>query len=129
MGKHVTPSIDLTTLLYGSTSSSITQDDCERFIQYFYLELIENLELLKFPGKYPTLLEIQLTTYRVDIYSSLIVLFITGLRFVNQSFDGGFIEVANDEQTNVNQMYTHPACVERMKYLLNLFDRRGYFDF
>lgn len=110
--------------LYGSTSSSITQDDRELLIQYYHLELIKNLKLLRFPGKYPTLLEIQLTTYRVDIYSALLVLFITGLRYVNQSFDGGFIEATND-----GQMYTHPECVERLKYLLDLFDRRGYLDF
>lgn len=25
--------------------------------------------------------------------------------------------------------YSHPECIEQLKYLLNLFDRRGYFDY
>lgn len=96
------------------------------------MELEKNLKLLNFPGKIPTLLDIQSACFRVDLYNALVTLFIVGLRFVTQFFDGGFIEVANDEPKNKNEsnnMYSHPVCVERIKYLLDLFDRRGYFDF
>lgn len=77
-----------------------------------------------FPGKMPTLQEIQVEAFRTDFYNALAVLFIMGLRFFNHSFDGGFLEVADG-----NQLYTHPECIRQVKILLDIFDRRGYFDF
>lgn len=133
IGKHVCPSIDLVCLLYGSAHSSIKQRDCKLFIQYYHSELVKYLELLKFPGKTPTLLDIQSACFHVDVYNALIVLFIVGLRFVNKFHDGGFIDVAaNKDRANENEnskLYSHPECIEQLKYLLDIFDRRGYFDF
>lgn len=132
LGKHASPSIDLICLLYGSAHSSIGQRDREHLIKYYHLELLKYLKLLNFPGKIPTLLDIQLATFRVDLYSALIVLFIIGLRYISKSFDGGFVEAANEDSTDQNdteKLYTHPKCIEELKGVLDLFDRRGYFDF
>lgn len=128
LGKYTTPSIDLFCLLYGSTNSSIRQGDRERLIQYYHMELIKYLKLLSFPGRMPTLLEIQTVAFRPDLYNTLIVLFITGLRYVNKSFDEGAHEVAGDGHER-NELFSHPDCIERVKYLLDMFDRRGYLDF
>lgn len=88
------------------------------------------LELLKFPGKIPTLLDIQLACFRVDIYSALIILFIVGLRYVTKFHDGGFIDVVNDDGSDKSgKLFSHPECIEQLKYTLDIFDRRGYFDF
>lgn len=121
-------------LLYASASSSITQCDRERLIQYYHGKLIENLKIIDFPGPMPTLLDIQCAAFRVDYYNALIVLFVLGLRFVGRSYDGGFMDVLNnddeDVQSNANEsFYSHPECIEQLKYLLNLFQRRGYFDY
>lgn len=115
-------------LLYGSASPSIKQREREHLIKYYHSELTQFLKQLHFPGKLPTLFDIQLAVFEVDLYNALIVLFIFGLRHVNQCFDGGFLEVATDDDTGSSQLYSHPQCTEQLKYLLDLFDRRGYFD-
>lgn len=131
--KHTKPSSDLALLLYGSSQSrSITQADRERLIQFYYLELIELLEKLEYPKIPPTLLDIQTVVFRFDLYSSLIVLFVIGLRYSAESFDGGFMELTentqNSEEKSAN-MYSHPKCIADLQYLLDMFDRRGYFDY
>lgn len=121
-------------LLYASASSSITQCDREQLIQYYHGELVKYLKILNFSGPTPTLLDIQCAAFRVDYYNALIVLFVLGLRFVKKSYDGGFMDVFDDGtergQSNVPEsFYSHPECIEQLKYLLSLFDRRGYFDY
>ncbi len=130
--KHTNPSYDLALLLYGSTQSSITQADRERLIQFYYIELIKLLEKLNYAKKLPTLLDIQTVVYRFDLYNALIVLFVIGLRYMGESFDGGFMELtesARNSEEKSTQMYSHPKCIEQVKYLLDMFDRRGYFDY
>lgn len=118
-------------LLYASASSSTTQCDRERLIQYYHGELVKYLKILNFAGPTPTLLDIQCAAFRVDYYNALIVLFVLGLRFVKKSYDGGFMDVFSDdgESDAPGSFYSHPECIEQLKYLLNLFDRRGYFDY
>lgn len=115
-------------LLFGSANSSITQCDREHLVQYYHGELVKYLRILNFPGSVPTLLDIQSAVFRVDYYNALIVLFILGLRFLDKSLDGGFLEAANDCGSNA-KMYSHPECIEQLKYTLDLFDRRGYLDY
>ncbi|XP_031628478.1 uncharacterized protein LOC116344183 [Contarinia nasturtii] len=129
IGKHVSPSIDLVCLLYGSSDSSIKQDDREHLIQYYHSELVKYLKLLKF-SKIPTLFDIQSACFRIDFYNALIILFIVGLRHINKFHDGGFIDVLNNNNNdNSSGLYTNPACIGQLKNLLDIFDRRGYFDF
>lgn len=128
LAKHTSPAIDLACLLFGSANSSITQCDREHLVQYYHCELVKYLKMLKFPGSIPTLLDIQTAVFHVDYYNALIVLFILGLRYVNTSYDGGFLEAANDSKSNA-KMYSHPECIEQLKYTLDLFDRRGYLDY
>lgn len=131
--KHTNPSYDLALLLYGSCQSrSITQADRERLIQFYYIELIELLKKLKYPKKLPTLMDMQTLVFRFDLYNALVVLFVIGLRYMGESFDGGFMELTESSQNseeNSARMYSHPKCIDDLKYLLDMFDRRGYFDF
>lgn len=132
LGQHASPSNDLFRLLYSASSTSIGWEERECAIQFYHEELIKYLKLMNFPGKFPTLLEIQVESFRTDFYNVLITLFIIGLRFLNKSFDGGFLEVVTDKEPNANnsiQLYSHPECIRQMKNLLKIFDRRGYFDF
>lgn len=131
--KHTNPSYDLALLLYGSAQSkSISQADRERLIRFYYIELIRLLEKLKYPKELPTLIDIQTTVFRLDLYNVLIVLFVIGLRYVDESFDGGFMELtenARGGEEKTHRMYSHPKCIEDLQYLLDVFDRRGYFDY
>lgn len=128
MGKHISPSIDLVCLLYGSSNTSIKQCDHEQLIQYYHSELVKYLKLFKY-HKIPTLLDIQTACFRVDFFNALITLFIIGLRYINKFHDGGSVDIAKNSGNENNILYTHPDCIEQLKNLLNIFDRRGYFDF
>ncbi|XP_037024113.1 uncharacterized protein LOC119066001 [Bradysia coprophila] len=131
--KHTNPSYDLSLLLYGSSQSqSIGQADRERLIRFYHTELIKVLEKLQYPKTLPTLIDIQTLVFRFDLYNVLIVLFVIGLRYTDESFDGGFMELSeNAQNTNgkATQLYSHPKCIEELQYILEMFDRRGYFDF
>ncbi|KAJ6647542.1 Scavenger receptor class B member 1 [Pseudolycoriella hygida] len=131
--KHTNPSFDLALLLYGSShSASITQADRETLIKFYHIELNRLLRKLRYPAQIPTLLDIQALVFRFDFYNALIVLFVIGLRYMGESFDGGFVELTKNAQNGEGEsatMYSHPKCIEDLKYLLNMFDRRGYFDF
>lgn len=131
--KHTNPSYDVALLLYGSSQSqSIGQADRERLIQFYHTELITLLVKLQYPNSLPTLVDIQTLVFRFDLYNVLVVLFVIGLRYMDTSFDGGFMELSECAQ-NVNdtpaQMYSHPKCIDELKYILDMFDRRGYLDF
>ena len=78
------------------------------------------------------MIDMQTIVFRFDLYNVLVVLFVIGLRYMDKSFDGGFMELSENAQSNeghTNRMYAHPKCVEELKYTLDMFDRRGYFDF
>lgn len=80
---------------------------------------------MKYPKELPTLLEIQMAAFRMDWYNILIVLLLIGVRYVAKSDE--FMNLVDGQK--FSEMYSQPECILRMKYLLNLFDRRGYFDF
>lgn len=121
--------MDLDLLLYANGDKSITQEDRERLIQTYHSKLTEMLVRLKYPKKIPSLIDIQVVAYRMDLYTSLVILLCTGLRYMNASFDGGSIEMSKSIGEKTGGMYSHPDCQAQLKYLLNMFDRRGYFDF
>lgn len=77
-------------------------------------------------------MDLQTVVFRFDLYNALVVLFVIGLRYMEESFDGGFMELTENTRNsdeNSAKMYSHPKCIEDLKYLLDMFERRGYFDF
>lgn len=129
--KHTKPTFDLTLLLYSTYHDSITQDDRERLIQFYHSELSELLQKMDYPKKIPSLLDIHSVAFRMDLYNSIIILLIIGLRYVGISYEGGFIEMSENmgRDDNTTGMYTQPECRVKLQYLLEMFNRRGYFDF
>ncbi|XP_055308222.1 uncharacterized protein LOC129572304 [Sitodiplosis mosellana] len=131
-GKRTSPSIDLILLLYSSSHSSISQSDREYLVEYYHSELVKCLQLLNYSGHMPTLFEMQSTFFGVDLYNALAVLFIIGIRYKNTVPSDGSLEVANSsEKTNDDntKLYSNPEYIKHMKYLLEIFERRGYFEF
>lgn len=116
-------------MLYANGDKSITQADRERLIQTYHSKLTEMLVRLKYPKKIPALIDIQVVAYRMDLYTALVILLCTGLRYMHTSFDGGSIEMSKNIGDKSDGMYSHPDCQAQLKYLLNMFDRRGYFDY
>lgn len=125
MGKYTNPSIDLVCLLYGCSHQALKQRHREELIQFYHHELIQLLIRLKYPKELPSLLDIQTAAFRVDLYNALIVLFVIGLRYVKKSDD--FTNLVDEHKSE--PMFSDPECISKLKYMLNLFDRRGYFDF
>lgn len=128
--KFTSPAFDLNLLLYGNIHQSSSQAECEQLIQFYHIELAKLLQKLNYPKKIPSLLEIQSVTFRIDFYNILLILLVIGLRYVGKSYDGGFIEMSECMQDNDETgMYSQPECKEKLKYMLDLFDRRGYLDY
>lgn len=119
------PTLDLVCLLYGCSHLSQKQKDREELIQFYHSELVKLLKKLNYPEKLPSLLEIQTAAFRVDLYNALIVMLVIGIRYVGISTEF----TALVDGSTVDRMFSHPECINKLKYILNLFDRRGYFDF
>lgn len=85
---------------------------------------------MNYPKKIPSLFEIQSVAFRVDFFNIILILLVIGLRYIGRSYDGGFIEMSENMQDNDESgMYSQPECKEKLKYMLGMFDRRGYLDY
>lgn len=119
-------------MLYVNGDRTTTQADRERYIQLYHSELVELLTKMNYPKALPSLTDIQVIAYRMDFYTALVILLCVGLRFLDTSFEGGSIEMSKTIQNGGEEkggMYSHPECQRQLKYLLDLTDRRGYFDY
>lgn len=89
---------------------------------------MELLKLLHYPKELPTLFGIQKLAFRADLYNMLKVLLVISSRYWESCCDGDFIELAENAEENTD-MYSCPGCIKKIKYILDLFDRRGNFEF
>lgn len=129
------PGIDIAHLLFTSSHSSLRELEWDKLIQYYHEELCNMLRELSYPKKLPTLREIR---RQVDT-SSLYTAFIGILEQNHRAFE------INSTELNVIALFFAPVTVEgafekrkkalsmpkaaaMTKYLIEYYDRKGYFN-
>lgn len=118
-------------LLYGSSNESVSLADWDALIQQYQSELEHILKRLRYPKRIPTLSEIHVEIQIRGFHSTLLALYIIGLRNMEAGHDDIFLKFL-DESTEAEQyridFFSNHKCMNELKYLLKFFDRRGSLD-
>lgn len=118
-------------LLYGSSHASITLADWDTLIQQYHTELSATLKQLKYSKRIPTLSDMHVAMQTRGFHSTLICLYIIGLRNMKASHDDIFVKFLNfseESQKYRIEFYSNDKCSAELKYLLKFFDRKGFLD-
>ncbi|XP_055605522.1 uncharacterized protein LOC129753701 [Uranotaenia lowii] len=121
------PALDLSYLLYTSSSEEVTTDQFDLLIQDYYCHLVDCLKKIGYPKKMPTLLDIQVEMLRKGFVGVLYVTFMLPLRMLEDTAHAdmaGLLDETPEAIAFRKQLYQNPKFYSRMEYLLNYFDRK-----
>ncbi|XP_039429594.1 uncharacterized protein LOC120413009 [Culex pipiens pallens] len=131
VGFFGSPAIDLSYLLFTSSSDDVTTEQFDLLLQYYHAELVDCLAKLGYSKKLPSLLDIQVEMLRKGFVGIMFVTFLIPLRLIEDtaSADLGHLLGSSAEAVDFRRrMFSHPKYQGRMEYLLQYFDRKGYLD-
>lgn len=124
--------IDVANTLYTSSHLSLRADDYDRLAQIYHEELIETLSKFGHLKSLPTLTDIQVELLRCGVCHVAIGLFVCAARSYEKFGEmDNMSKLAGDN--DVGRRFIYDVLIsakenEAFKFLLNYFDRRGYFD-
>uniref|UniRef100_A0A182N4H1 CHK domain-containing protein n=1 Tax=Anopheles dirus TaxID=7168 RepID=A0A182N4H1_9DIPT len=125
------PAIDLSYLLYTSAANDVTVEDFDLLLQHYHAELVDTLAKLKYGKRMPTLLDIQVEMLRKGHNGVMFTTFLIPLRLLEDTANadlGGLLGKTEEAVAFRKRLFSHPKYQDRMEYLLNFFDRKGYLD-
>ncbi|XP_001648774.2 uncharacterized protein LOC5564428 [Aedes aegypti] len=131
VGFFGSPAIDLSYLLFTSSSDDVTTEQFDLLIQYYHSELVDCLAKLNYSKPMPTLLDIQVEMLRKGFVGIMFVTFLIPLRLIEDTANadlGNLLGSTPEAMEFRRNMFSHPKYQGRMEYLLNYFDRKGYLD-
>lgn len=123
--------IDIANTLYTSSHVSLRDHDYDQLVQVYHRTLSETLSKLKYTKPTPTLNDIQVQLLRRGICQSLMGLFGVAARAYDkfaQMDIGMLMDDSEGGKAFWRNMTGNVKDNEGLKFLLNYFDRRGYFD-
>lgn len=130
----ISPAYDLCMLLYGSSNADVTPADWDKLIHHYHSELCDRLKQLNYSKTIPSAKEIQDNIPVVGFHSTLLCLFIIGLRNMDAK-DGDDIvaKFVNKDETNKYQadrieFFSNQKCTNELKRLLKFFESKGQLD-
>lgn len=122
---------DLANSLYTSGHMSLRGHDYDRLVEIYHAELSSTLSKLKYTKSIPTLDDIQAQLFRGGVSYAVMALFVVAARSYEklEDMDMGKLSGNSDEdrEFRYNVIYNVKDS-EGLKFLLNYFDQRGYFD-
>ncbi|XP_058063032.1 uncharacterized protein LOC131212952 [Anopheles bellator] len=125
------PAIDLSYLLFTSAANDVTVDDFDLLLQYYHSELVDALVKLKYTKRIPTLLDIQIEMLRKGHNGVMFSTFLIPLRLLEDTTNadlGGLLGRSEEAIAFRARLFSQPRYQDRMEYLLNYYDRKGYLD-
>ncbi|XP_055856520.1 uncharacterized protein LOC129919605 [Episyrphus balteatus] len=131
MSRFATPVVDLFYFLLSSPSLDIKVSCFDEFIQFYYDNLVENLKLLNYPKKLPTLKQLRMDLLK---YSSFGVSTLTGILAAilldpteNANIDN-FLEENTEATDFKTKLYDNPRYIKHLEVILPWMDKMGYLD-
>ncbi|KFB37117.1 AGAP003766-PA-like protein [Anopheles sinensis] len=125
------PAIDLSYLLFTSATNDVTVEDFDLLLQHYHGELVDTLTKLKYSKPIPTLLDIQVEMLRKGHNGVMFSTFLIPLRLLEDTSNadlGGLLGTTEEAIAFRKRLFSHPRYQDRMEYLLNFYDRKGYLD-
>lgn len=123
--------LDLANTLYSSSHVTLRDHDYDRLVQLYHQALSSALSKLKYPKAIPTLTDIQVQLLRHGIVNATMALFALTLRSYDKLAEMDLSIIMGDKESDKefrNNMAMNVKDNEGLQFLLNYFDRRGYFD-
>lgn len=124
--------IDLANILYTSSKEWFREMHWDALVQHYHSELLEMLQQLDYPKHLPTLTDIQADLLRRGISTTAIGLYEFAARGYVDDGELSVTDLMGDLSVAVNgrmKMVEKAKNSDGFKFMLNYFDRRGYFDF
>lgn len=123
---------DLSYILFSSSARSVNERDWDILLQRYHMELRFVLQQLNYPKEIPSLNDIHLSFLQNSILSAVVGMSIAACRFV-ETFDKDGLEsfIGQDESDKefLYKMYSNPASLDVIKFLLNYYERKGILQF
>uniref|UniRef100_A0A1I8MRV5 CHK domain-containing protein n=1 Tax=Musca domestica TaxID=7370 RepID=A0A1I8MRV5_MUSDO len=133
VGRFTSPALDLQYFLLSSTSLDIKLKYYDYFIQYYHQKLIENLKLLGYSKKMPSLRDLHMWMYDYSfmgytvLLKSLPVILLDPKATKDINMDN-MMGDKNDGGAMQKAMYTGVGYCKQMQQLLPWLANKGYFD-
>lgn len=131
LGTWDSSSFDLFYILFSSVDDDIDERQRDSLIRCYHTILKSTLKRLSYPRKIPTLSDIHISLFNPGVYYALFSIFVIVLRHLNKTRGDGFLCWTTDDIEDKEyrtEMFSNPGCEKSLKYLLDYYYRKGYFD-
>lgn len=118
------PGIDLSYLLFSSSTSDIKDLEFDILIQFYHKHLHQNLIRFGYSREIPSLTQIHNEFLKYGVVGVIYTNFLLPMRFANEQQDLNELVRGN---INVD-MFKNQEFLSRMEFLLNYYDRKGLLD-
>lgn len=123
------PAIDLSYLLFTSSSDDIKDYEIDVLLQFYHKKLHENLIKLNYSLPIPTLIQIHNLFLRCGVIGVLYSFLLLPMRFSRTSRDlSALVDQSNEALEVRKELFSDEGLKKRFQFLLNYFDRKGFLE-
>lgn len=130
--KYGTPAQDLYYFLLSSTRYELKLSKFDYFIKYYHDHLCENLKLLNYPKKMPTLRDLHIMLYKYGIWGFSTAMGVMGVVLMDPTESANlenFLSESDEGDSFKRQMYTNARYRKHIEAILPWLQNRGAFTF
>ncbi|XP_055856518.1 uncharacterized protein LOC129919603 [Episyrphus balteatus] len=131
LSKFATPAVDLFYFLLSSASLDIKVSCFDEFIQYYHDNLVENLKLLNYPKKIPTLKQLRMDLMKYSFWSIAAVTGILAAVLLDPNENAcmnNFFDENQEASDFQRQLFNNPRYIKHLDVLLPWMDKMGFLD-
>lgn len=123
------PAIDLSYLLFTSSSDDVKDYEIDVLLQFYHKTLHENLMKMNYSLPIPSLIQIHSYFLRCGVIGFLYSCLLLPMRFSSSPRDLSALVDQSEEALEIRkQLFSDEALKKRFQFLLNYFDRKGFLD-
>jgi hypothetical protein len=125
------PGIDLTYLLFTSASNQIKDYEFDVLLKVYHKNLHENLIRFGYQREIPSLTDIHNEFLKCGVVGVIYSFLLIPLRFLDASKNQNLLILVDDSldsQEARKKMFENLEIKERLKFLLDYYDRKGFLD-
>ena len=123
------PAIDLSYLLFTSSSDDIKDYEIDVLLQLYHKKLHESLMKMNYTLPIPSLIQIHNYFLRCGVVGVLYSSLLLPMRFSKSSKDLSALIDGSNEALEVRKvLFADEGLKQRLSFLMNYFDRKGFLD-
>lgn len=125
------PGIDLSYLLFTSSSADIKDYEIDILLQFYHQQLHANLIKLDYKLPIPTLIQIHNSFSKCGVIGFMYSCLLLPMRFADSSTVNdlsGLVKQSDEALEFRKRLFDDKTLMNRFEFLLNYFDRKGFLD-